>query len=69
MRHDPASLAFGANGAETMHRSWIGLAAHENPQAEFETNSGAGELYDLADDPQEIDNRLDDAGMSVGLWT
>jgi hypothetical protein len=26
--------------------------------------SGAGELYDLANDPHEMDNRFDDAGLA-----
>jgi arylsulfatase A-like enzyme len=30
----------------------------------LETNSGAGELYDLADDPTEMDNRFDDPAMA-----
>ena len=30
----------------------------------LELNSGAGELYDLADDPQEMDNRFDDPALA-----
>jgi arylsulfatase A-like enzyme len=30
----------------------------------LELNSGAGELYDLADDPQEMDNRFDDTALA-----
>jgi len=29
----------------------------------LELNSGAGELYDLAEDPDEMDNRFDDPVM------
>ncbi|HVF65729.1 MAG TPA: sulfatase-like hydrolase/transferase [Casimicrobiaceae bacterium] len=31
----------------------------------LEENSGAGELYDLVDDPLEMDNRFDDAGLAA----
>lgn len=31
----------------------------------FELNSGAGELYDLAQDPQEMDNHFDDPGYAA----
>ena len=31
----------------------------------LETNSGAGELYDLVNDPQEMDNRFEDAGVKA----
>ena len=30
----------------------------------LEQNSGAGELYDLAVDPHEMDNRFDDPGAA-----
>ena len=30
----------------------------------FESNSGAGELYDLVNDPQEMDNRFGDPGVA-----
>lgn len=30
----------------------------------LELNSGAGELYDLADDPQEMDNRFEDPALA-----
>lgn len=31
----------------------------------LETNSGAGELYDLSNDPQEMDNRFGDPGVAT----
>ena len=31
----------------------------------LELNSGAGELYDLVDDPGEMDNRFDDPGVAA----
>lgn len=31
----------------------------------FEVNSGAGELYDLVNDPNEMDNRFDDPGCAA----
>ena len=31
----------------------------------LETNSGAGELYDLKNDPQEMDNRFGDPGVKA----
>ena len=31
----------------------------------LEVSSGAGELYDLANDPYELDNRFDDPGLAV----
>ena len=31
----------------------------------LELGSGAGELYDLASDPHEMDNRFDDAGATA----
>ena len=31
----------------------------------LETNSGAGELYDLVNDPQEMDNRFGDPGVAA----
>ena len=33
-------------------------------QLPFESNSGAGELYDLANDPQEMDNLFGDPGVA-----
>ena len=30
----------------------------------LEQNSGAGELYDLLEDPQEMDNRFDDGACA-----
>src|SRR4029078_6694948 len=30
----------------------------------FESNSGAGELYDLKNDPKEMDNRFGDPGVA-----
>ena len=37
--------------------------AHGDSQAHLETNSGAGELYDLKNDPKEMDNRFGDPGV------
>ena len=31
----------------------------------LETNSGAGELYDLVNDPKEMDNRFGDPGVAT----
>ena len=31
----------------------------------LELGSGAGELYDLAEDPQEMDNRFEDPGAKA----
>jgi arylsulfatase A-like enzyme len=42
---------------------WLRTVRTKTHKLTLETNSGAGELYDLANDPQEMDNRFDDAGM------
>ena len=40
---------------------WLRTVRTKRHKLTLETNSGAGELYDLANDPQEMDNRFGDA--------
>ena len=44
---------------------WLRTVRTKTHKLTLETNSGAGELYDLANDPKEMDNRFDDAGKKA----
>jgi len=44
---------------------WLRTVRTKTHKLTLETNSGAGELYDLANDPQEMDNRFDDPAMKA----
>src|SRR5258708_4615805 len=44
---------------------WLKTVRTKTHKLTLETNSGAGELYDLANDPQEMDNRFGDSGVPV----
>ena len=44
---------------------WLKTVRTKTHKLTIETNSGAGELYDLANDPQEMDNRFGDPGVAV----
>ena len=43
---------------------WLATVRTATHKLTFESNSGAGELYDLANDPQEMDNRFGDPGVA-----
>lgn len=43
---------------------WLRTVRTGTHKLTLETNSGAGELYDLANDPQEMDNRFGDPGVA-----
>jgi arylsulfatase A-like enzyme len=42
---------------------WLRTVRTATHKLTLETNSGAGELYDLVNDPQEMDNRFGDPGI------
>lgn len=44
---------------------WLRTVRTKTHKLTLEANSGAGELYDLVNDPQEMDNRFDDHGAKV----
>ena len=44
---------------------WLKTVRTRTHKLTLETNSGAGELYDLANDPQEMDNRFGDPGVAA----
>src|SRR5947207_14923434 len=44
---------------------WLKTVRTATHKLTLETNSGAGELYDLANDPQEMDNRFGDPGVAA----
>ncbi len=44
---------------------WLRTVRTKTHKLTLETNTGAGELYDLKNDPQEMDNRFDDAGVKA----
>ena len=44
---------------------WLRTVRTKTHKLTLETNSGAGELYDLKNDPQEMDNRFDDSGVKT----
>jgi arylsulfatase A-like enzyme len=44
---------------------WLKTVRTKTHKLTLETNSGAGELYDLVNDPQEMDNRFGDPGVAV----
>jgi arylsulfatase A-like enzyme len=44
---------------------WLRTVRTKTHKLTLETNSGAGELYDLANDPQEMDNRFGDPGVAA----
>jgi len=44
---------------------WLRTVRTRTHKLTLETNSGAGELYDLANDPQEMDNRFGDPGKKA----
>jgi len=43
---------------------WLRTVRTKTHKLTHESNSGGGELYDLATDPQEMDNRFGDPGVS-----
>jgi len=43
---------------------WLRTVRTGTHKLTLETNSGAGELYDLVNDPQEMDNRFGDPGVA-----
>jgi arylsulfatase A-like enzyme len=43
---------------------WLATVRTATHKLTFEINSGAGELYDLKNDPQEMDNRFGDPGVA-----
>jgi arylsulfatase A-like enzyme len=43
---------------------WLRTVRTKNHKLTFESNSGAGELYDLVTDPKEMDNRFGDPGVA-----
>ena len=43
---------------------WLATVRTATHKLTFESNSGAGELYDLNNDPQEMDNRFGDPGVA-----
>jgi arylsulfatase A-like enzyme len=44
---------------------WLRTVRTKTHKLTLETNSGAGELYDLKNDPQEMDNRFGDPGVKA----
>jgi arylsulfatase A-like enzyme len=44
---------------------WLRTVRTKTHKLTLETNSGAGELYDLANDPREMDNRFGDPGVKT----
>jgi arylsulfatase A-like enzyme len=44
---------------------WLRTVRTKSHKLTVESNSGAGELYDLANDPQEMDNRFGDPGVAT----
>ena len=44
---------------------WLKTVRTKTHKLTLETNSGAGELYDLVNDPQEMDNRFGDPGVAA----
>ena len=44
---------------------WLRTVRTKTHKLTLETNSGAGELYDLKNDPKEMDNRFGDPGMKA----
>ena len=44
---------------------WLRTVRTKTHKLTLETNSGAGELYDLVNDPQEMDNRFGDSGVKA----
>ena len=44
---------------------WLRTVRTKTHKLTLETNSGAGELYDLVNDPQEMDNRFGDPGVKT----
>jgi arylsulfatase A-like enzyme len=42
---------------------WLATVRTATHKLTFESNSGAGELYDLKNDPKEMDNRFGDPGV------
>jgi len=44
---------------------WLRTVRTKTHKLTVESNSGAGELYDLVNDPQEMDNRFGDPGVKA----
>jgi len=55
----------GPAGLALRRRSVAQDGADRHPQAHARDQFRAGELYDLANDPQEMDNRFGDPGVAA----